>query len=119
MGNFFAKHVWVHVCVGVDVNEGDGAILVLHSAEDWKCYRVVTTNGQGCGRRRGSENIFPEKLGDDVYGFFQVEGVDGDVAHIADVQTIERHGFSRHVVRPQHRRLLPHLPRPKARPRPQ
>ncbi len=97
VGDLFTEHVVVDVRVGVHVDDAQRAVSAMQGAHYRQHDGVVATEGQGTAAV-GNDAIVG--FFDDLDAGCQVEGVDGDVADIGDLQAVEGRRPGRHVVGP-------------------
>ena len=111
MGDLFPEHLVIDVGMGIHVDEGDGSVLLLHRPEDGQRQGVVAAERQRDAVE--SEDAVKSPF-DDAHRLFQIEGVDGHIADVGDLERVEGRCARGHVVGPQHAALRPDLARPVA-----
>ena len=98
--------------MGVDVDQRHRPVPLLDRAQDRPGQRVIAPKGQ---RDDPVAQHLAVMRGDDVHRLLQIEYVDRNVAQVRDLQMLERRRACRHVVGPDHPRLIPDLPGPQPR----
>ncbi|MCY1516385.1 hypothetical protein D9M68_510130 [compost metagenome] len=112
MRDLFAEHRVVDIGMGVDMDERHRSVFLGNRLQDRIADRVISAERQ---RNAVMLEDLADVAGDDLHVGRQVEGVDGDVADIGDLQTFEGCCPRRHVVGTDHHRLGADLPWPVAR----
>ena len=102
VGDLLAEHVIVHVGVGIDVDDAQPAVLAVQGPLYRQHNGVIAAHGERAAAV-GDDRVV--RLLDDVDAGLQVEGVNGNVADVRHLQTVEGRRPRSHVVRPDEGRL--------------